>query len=100
MNPTEDLDQGALAGAVLPREHVDLARSKGEVDSIERDRRAEPLVKAFEGDDGDGIAHRGASVSQQRAVAVGAGNGRDPHPLEVGAPGDDTRLVVGVAHQL
>ena len=42
----EDLDEGALAGAVLADQRADLARLKRQVDAVERDGRAEPLGDA------------------------------------------------------
>jgi hypothetical protein len=43
----EDLDQGALAGAVLPDDGVDFARSDAQRRTVERDHAREGLLNAF-----------------------------------------------------
>ena len=47
----EDLHQGALAGAVLADQSVDLARQQVEIDAVERGRAAEALGDAAERED-------------------------------------------------
>jgi hypothetical protein len=68
----EDLHQGALAGAVLADQAVDLPRPEVELDVVERGRAAEPL--------GD------PAQPQERRDAVGGGHGGEAGH---GAPGGD-----------
>src|SRR3954462_12196244 len=72
----EDLDEGALAGAVLAREAHDLAGAQLERDAVERPDRPVRLGGVAEGDDGRLHRHRllarsGRGAHQPCALAVG-----------------------------
>ena len=49
VDPRQDLDERGLAGAVLPHQRVDLARTHVEVDRVEREGAGEPLGQAGDG---------------------------------------------------
>ncbi len=52
--PAQDLDQGALARSVLPKEGVDLSQAEGQVDPVQGARGAEALGQPAHDEDGRG----------------------------------------------
>ena len=117
MDPGEDLDERALAGAVLADERVDLAGTQVERHVVERLGRPEPLRHAGERDGarrgrptGSASRHRSSSrrrVAQGAVVARPRRDGPRPHgtagPRTVtgrrGVVGDDRGQIVHAAER-
>ena len=70
VHAAQDLHQGALAGAVLADQSVDLARQQIEIDAVERDRAAEALGDAAEApaSGSDGVTPESRRMKRWRRV--------------------------------
>ena len=70
----KDLDQGRLAGAVLPEQRMNFAAADVEVDAIERDRRGETLDEPGHDEERPAV-RRGFFVPVHRFSAVRQSSG-------------------------